>query len=226
PELDIFSREATDKTPPQVRRESSLLATGFGVTPPQLERKLPLLDTYGLPPKVGVAPPQARCRSTSFDSDKLPPQVRYDLLFQSLVSELPPRDDLLLHAKDDLSQQAKRELPPKVGQRLPHFKNLVSFLLNDDWPDSSSDSSNDGSSVGNSDSSDDEGDSEDRKPEDSKEFDPTNWTPQRKMQFTSEKAARECLQEWAWKKGFDVHLGRTKRNEGINQRGTIVNIYL
>ncbi|KAF9370481.1 hypothetical protein BGX21_005536, partial [Mortierella sp. AD011] len=113
PELDVFSREATGKAPPQVRRESSLLATGFGVTPPQLKRKSSLLDTYRLPPKVGVAPPQARCGSTSFDSDELPPQVRYDLLFQSLANELPPRDDPLLHAKDDPSQQVKRELSPK-----------------------------------------------------------------------------------------------------------------
>ncbi|KAF9149809.1 hypothetical protein BGX20_005872, partial [Mortierella sp. AD010] len=52
PELDVFSREATGKAPPQVRRESSLLATGFGVTPPQLKRKSSLLDTYRLPPKV------------------------------------------------------------------------------------------------------------------------------------------------------------------------------
>ncbi|KAF9350744.1 hypothetical protein BGX26_011144 [Mortierella sp. AD094] len=208
------------------------LVTGSGAAPLQLKRKSSLFDTYGLPLQVGATTSQAQVNVV--DSDKLPPQVRYNLLLQPQEkSGLPPKDnllphakddllphakdDLLPHAKDDLSQKAKRELPPKVRQGMPHFKNLVSFLLNDDWPDSSSD--------GSSDSSDDEDDSEDRTPEDRKDFDPMSWRLRRKMQFTSEKAARECLQECAWKKGFDVNLGRAKRNRAINQRGTIINIY-
>ncbi|KAF9143386.1 hypothetical protein BGX21_007090, partial [Mortierella sp. AD011] len=103
-----------------------------------------------------------------------------------------------------------------------------------DYNDDNEDNDNNDSSSSNSDHSDDDDDNGDpckqviiigkeysnmsKIPELEQPKDPKTWIPEVRTQFDSESKARNFIERWAAQVGFNIRIGRSRRNIGSNDK--------